>query len=333
MRDDRARARARACADRHRRHKHGTGPDERVLSDVRLMFGVTIVIASHGSRTNVCPGANRRVSHITEMADPGAGPDDAVLYLCVVAYMGVRPDHRARPEVAERAHRRPLADPSRLHMRGNYLRAVSDPAVLEHSPGADHGIDADGCRPEKMGVRLDRRVLADRHFRVDIRGVGIDHGHPVEHPTPPDPRPQYRLGRRKLRPVVYADQFGRLGRDYRLHPSPGGHRCRDGVRDVKLPVFGRRQVLQEVPCHVRIHAVVTGVELVDGKRSVIRVRHLHDRRYTAVGSAYYASKAVRRAAFSGQQCDRRVGVDMGGEHGADRGGRDERHVRIGHQKM
>ena len=126
----------------------------------------------------------------------------------------------------------------RPHRHSGQIRLGTNGAAF-----ADHG------PPLQVTSRIDHRVPADDHIRLNVSVSGIDDGHAVQHVFPQEPPGHggFRLG--QLDAVVHAHGFFRIADDLRrdaLSPLPqDGNHVRKIVFTLIIVVFHLGEGVEE----------------------------------------------------------------------------------------
>ena len=128
VRHHRARAGRGAVAQGDRRAQHSVAAHEDVVADNRAMLAHAIEVAGDRAGADVDPRAHRGVADIADVVANRAGADSRVLDLGIVADLRAILQHRAAPQVRERAHQAATSNAGPLHDRARHARTVADRA-------------------------------------------------------------------------------------------------------------------------------------------------------------------------------------------------------------
>src|SRR5216683_6649147 len=193
LRHHRTGPRARALADLDRRDQHRVDADEGAISDLGPVLVRAVEVGGNSTRADVGVRAQVRIAQVGHVRHPRAARDLRPHELGEAPDVHVIGDLRTGPQLGERAAVGPVADPRVL-----YIDVRADVAL-----GADVGLALE------HGERFDDRVLADRHVRVDERGLWVDDRDAAEHALLEQPAAQD--GARLREPDAVLDPHRLLG--------------------------------------------------------------------------------------------------------------------------
>ena len=309
--DDAAGARVGAVADGDRGDEHVVRARAGVRADRRAVLVHTVVVDGHRGRADVRVLADRRVAHVREVRDLGAGADLRVLRLDERADLAVVAEHRAGAQVGERADAGARPDDREVAVRAHDRGASADLDVGQRGVGADRRALADDRRAVQLRAGQEGHVPLELDVHVDPGGRRVDHRHALAHPVLEDPPVHLGAQGRQLHPVVDALDQDRVVGAQRAHVAAVGPRDRQHVGQVHLALrVVAAQPPERAAQDVGVEHVDGGVDLGDRALLVVGVLLLDDAEHvTRAGLAQDAAVARRVGHLGGEHRDRvAVGV-------------------------